>query len=129
MIRPYTGEAIIPVLVLPGADEKPKTIQDSKDIMDHIHARFPNPPLRAPDTLPEVLFMDMLAELVADEWLSLSTMQHRWGSDDVRPYYEFEFGSTMGEGVSPEQRLKNGAKVHDPNFLYTSRTTENDSTG
>lgn len=110
VIRPCTGTTIIPVLVLPGSDNKPWAIQDSKDIMNHIHAHFPTPSLRMPNTQPCLVFMDMLAELVADEWLSLPTMQHRWGSEDVRPSYDFEFGSTMGK-ASPEQRLKNGAKV------------------
>ena len=93
--------------------EKPQTIQDSKDIMDHIHARFPSPALCAPAEHPKLLFADMLAELVADEWLVLHTMYYRWSPAAMRPYYEFEFGSTMGSADStPEERLKNGAKVY-----------------
>jgi glutathione S-transferase len=74
-IQRRTGLAFIPVVVTPD-DE---TWQDTSEILEHLEARHPNPPLVPRSPVQRIA--SHLVELYADEFATIPAMHYRWGSE------------------------------------------------
>ena len=94
---PHIGFPVIPVVQTPeGA-----WLQDSTDIIDALEVRHPEPSIRPPGAVQQLVAR--LLELLGDEWLLLPAMHYRWHHN--RDWAIQAFGAlAMPEGSEAEQR-------------------------
>ena len=97
IIIPRIGFPVIPVVHTPDGD----WLQDSTDIIDTLEARHPEPSIRPPGAVQQLVAR--LLELLGDEWLLLPAMHYRWHHN--RDWAMQAFGAlAMPEAGQAEQR-------------------------
>ena len=87
-----TGAAVMPVLVTPEGE----WWQDTSEIIDRLEARFPQPAIRPPGALQQVL--DLLLEAWADEFWIPAAMHTRWNYPEAN--WDL-FRREAGQGLLP----------------------------
>ncbi len=90
-IREKTGLTFIPVLVTPDGEY----LQDTSDILDHLEARHPEPPLFP--TTPVQRVVSYLIELYGDELGLLPAMHYRWSFSESVAKVRLDFATTSGD--------------------------------
>ena len=73
---PQPRVALMPVLILPGADGKPEAAVDTTPLIRRLEALQPGRSVIPPD--PALAFLDALLEDYADEWLTKAMFHYRW---------------------------------------------------
>lgn len=92
VVRPKTGLAMVPVLLLPGG----QAVQDTTAIIQTIENRHPQP-----SVLPDGVLglASKLLELYGDEWLVMPAMHYRWHYKRNMPLILSEFGKLVLPGI------------------------------
>lgn len=93
VVRPKTGLAMVPVLLLPNGD----AVQDTTAIIDAIETRHPTRSVRP--TTPVLALASKLLELYGDEWLVMPAMHYRWHYKRNMPLILREFGQLVAPRV------------------------------
>jgi glutathione S-transferase len=97
VIRPRTGQVMIPVVVTP----EDETWQDSSDILDNLERLFPDPPLYP--TTPVQRLAAFCIELWTDEFLLIPGVHYRWSYPESATKALAEFAANMGSAASAER--------------------------
>lgn len=93
VVRPKTGLAMVPVLLLPDGE----AVQDTTAIIDAIESRHPTRSVRPPT--PVLALASQLLELYGDEWLVMPAMHYRWHYKRNMPLIMSEFGQLVAPRV------------------------------
>lgn len=91
VIIPRTGLAFIPVVIT----DDDQVWQDTSVILDHLEARFPDPPLYPAD--PVLRVAAYLFELYADEFMVLPAMHYRWSFAESVAKARADFAAVNGD--------------------------------
>lgn len=90
-IQRRTGLGFVPVVVTP----EDETWQDSSEILDHLEARHPDPPLLPANPVQRIAAL--LVELYADEFATIPAMHYRWGSPLGAATARARFAAMIGD--------------------------------
>ncbi len=96
-VQRRTGLGFIPILITP----EDETWQDTSEILDHLEARHPDPPLQP--TTPVQRIAALLVELYTDEFALLPAMHYRWGSPLGAATTRARFAAMFGDAAVAER--------------------------
>ncbi len=96
-VQRRTGLGFIPILITP----QDETWQDTSEILDHLEARHPDPPLQP--TTPVQRIAALLVELYTDEFALLPAMHYRWASPLGAATTRARFAAMFGDATAAER--------------------------